>query len=331
MERALQDVPVLDFGHLLQRPFATQLLDDMGADIVKVGRTGAGDMFREMARGMSDVANMHRYYVVCVPRHPSRSLVQSVEVVSSSRGVLSGESRIAAGYRPGNVWLVTKPCVFRYDEAHSRLVVVEIMPGATRDEIIEHTGFKVLFNPACRPVEPVSENELFVLRRQVDPLGIRRLKFIGAKERSTLHDEILKRPREGLRYRWSRRLTSSRETYVTPLSPTLSIGFRRKRTLPRSTPEVSVTNAQRTSALPKDRRWGGVVSLKLGSLSYRQVSGDWDLASALTSSAVLLTHPTGCFAAMRREPGRSDYGWIRQQGEITSDRSLVHKPASGAL
>ncbi|SMY09752.1 CaiB/BaiF CoA transferase family protein [Flavimaricola marinus] len=48
MEKALEGIKVLDFSHLLQGPFATQLLGDMGADIVKIERAGTGDMFRGM-------------------------------------------------------------------------------------------------------------------------------------------------------------------------------------------------------------------------------------------------------------------------------------------
>ena len=48
MPKALEDVTVLDFSHLLQGPFATQLLGDMGANIIKVERPGQGDLFRTM-------------------------------------------------------------------------------------------------------------------------------------------------------------------------------------------------------------------------------------------------------------------------------------------
>jgi len=48
MNKALEGVRVLDFSHLLQGPFATQLLGDMGADIIKIERAGKGDMFRSM-------------------------------------------------------------------------------------------------------------------------------------------------------------------------------------------------------------------------------------------------------------------------------------------
>lgn len=48
MNKALEGVRVLDFSHLLQGPFATQLLGDLGADIIKIERAGSGDMFRRL-------------------------------------------------------------------------------------------------------------------------------------------------------------------------------------------------------------------------------------------------------------------------------------------
>ena len=36
MNKALEGVRILDFSHLLQGPFATQMLGDMGADVIKI-------------------------------------------------------------------------------------------------------------------------------------------------------------------------------------------------------------------------------------------------------------------------------------------------------
>ncbi|XWN28988.1 MAG: CaiB/BaiF CoA-transferase family protein [Devosia sp.] len=47
-EKALKDVVILDFSHLLQGPFATLLLGDLGANVIKVERPGQGDLFRTM-------------------------------------------------------------------------------------------------------------------------------------------------------------------------------------------------------------------------------------------------------------------------------------------
>lgn len=48
MALALEGVKVLDFTQLLQGPYATQMLGDMGADIIKIEKYGSGDLFRTM-------------------------------------------------------------------------------------------------------------------------------------------------------------------------------------------------------------------------------------------------------------------------------------------
>ncbi|MEM1484302.1 CaiB/BaiF CoA-transferase family protein [Oscillospiraceae bacterium PP1C4] len=48
MKKALEGITVLDFSQLLAGPFATMMLADMGATVIKVERIGSGDSFRGM-------------------------------------------------------------------------------------------------------------------------------------------------------------------------------------------------------------------------------------------------------------------------------------------
>jgi crotonobetainyl-CoA:carnitine CoA-transferase CaiB-like acyl-CoA transferase len=48
MQQALEHIKVLDFTQLLQGPYATQMMGDLGADIIKIEKAGSGDLYRSM-------------------------------------------------------------------------------------------------------------------------------------------------------------------------------------------------------------------------------------------------------------------------------------------
>ncbi|MER8831102.1 CoA-transferase [Mesorhizobium sp. M0938] len=141
--------------------------------------------------GMADVANMHRDYLLYVPRHSVQSLVETVEIASSARGLLTQNEREPMGYRTGEALVFTDLCVFRLDRSSRELVVIETMPDITQQQIRDATGFPVTFDADCREIPFPSNDTLGVLRNRIDPLGLRRLEFVSAKERGALIAKIL--------------------------------------------------------------------------------------------------------------------------------------------
>lgn len=145
--------------------------------------------------GMADVANMHRDYLLYVTRHSPQSIVEKVEIASSARGLLTEAERQPYGYRTGKALVFTDLCVLRLDPVTRKLVVIETMPGVTRQQIEDATGFPAEFDAGCRETALPSAETLRILRERIDPLGLRRLEFVSAKERGALIAGILEADR----------------------------------------------------------------------------------------------------------------------------------------
>jgi glutaconate CoA-transferase subunit A len=155
-------------------------------------RKPSGGLIRLSGQGgMADVANMHRDYLLYVPRHSVQSLVDKVEIASSARGLLTPAERERMGYRTGKALVFTDLCVFRLDQTSRELTVIETMPGVTMQQIRDGTGFAVTFDAGCQEISQPSNDTLAILRNRIDPLGLRRLEFVSAKERGALIAEIL--------------------------------------------------------------------------------------------------------------------------------------------
>ena len=70
MSGPLDGVRVLDLSRILAAPFATQLLGDLGADVIKVERPGTGDDARQYGPPFLD--NPRARYV----RQPPRAMLR---------------------------------------------------------------------------------------------------------------------------------------------------------------------------------------------------------------------------------------------------------------
>src|SRR2546429_7013076 len=59
MAKALEGVRILDFTHVQSGPTCTQLLAWLGADVIKVEKTGSGDITREQLRDIPGVDSLY--------------------------------------------------------------------------------------------------------------------------------------------------------------------------------------------------------------------------------------------------------------------------------
>jgi glutaconate CoA-transferase subunit A len=157
--------------------------------------TPAGRRLRLSGQGgMADVANMHRHFVIYLPRQSPLNTPERVEFSTAARGILTAADREAAGYQPGDVALVTNLAVFRLDEATGRLRVAQVFPWTTFLGLRDATGFELGIDSLDGiPVVPTpTPAELDALRRRVDPLGIRKLEFVPSRDRGPLLEETIR-------------------------------------------------------------------------------------------------------------------------------------------
>lgn len=141
--------------------------------------------------GMADVANLHRDFVIYLPRQDKRNTVNTLETVSAQRAWKSAKQRKSYGLMPGRMVVITNLCVFELDPEADELLVSKLHPGVDAADVQRFTGFEVkLASDVTRTTAP-TDAELTALREEIDPLGICRLDFVPAKQRLALINEIL--------------------------------------------------------------------------------------------------------------------------------------------
>jgi glutaconate CoA-transferase, subunit A len=141
--------------------------------------------------GMADVANMHRHFLLYVPRHSPLALVEAVGVASASRGILTDDERSVAGLLPGRVKLVTNLGVFELDHATRQLELTGLHHGVDLETVRDETGFELVVADRCVSLAAPTRDELEVLRTEVDPIGLCRLEFVPASQRAGLLAEVI--------------------------------------------------------------------------------------------------------------------------------------------
>ena len=179
-------------GKISHETVATAQVDRFGRTNTIEVRSPSGRVIRLPGQGgMADVANMHQHFLLYVTRHSPLALVESVDVSSAARGLLTDEERLSAGLRPGVVKVVTNLCVFELDHASRELQLVSLHPGVELADVERETGFEVVRSPSLDRTQPPSAAELELIATEIDPLGIRHLEFMPARERGAFLAELI--------------------------------------------------------------------------------------------------------------------------------------------
>jgi len=126
-------------------------------------------------------------FIIWTTRHRKRvsssgreiyTLVEKVDFITSTGFYEGGDSREKLGIHGGGPYkTVTELGVFGFDEETKIMKLETIHPDVTVDDIIENTMFRPVIPDKVEVTPPPTEDELEILRTQVDPTGVRKVEF----------------------------------------------------------------------------------------------------------------------------------------------------------
>lgn len=124
------------------------------------------------AAGLPDGVPVEQRLYMYVPRHDRHCFVSKLDFVSAPG--------VEEGAKPHCI--VTNLAVLRF-AADGVLEVESLLPGVTRAEVQDQTGFALRFRPRLVPFRALDADRLAVLRRDIDPQSLRDLERHVGEER----------------------------------------------------------------------------------------------------------------------------------------------------
>lgn len=139
-------------------------------NLIGLGKDGNFTLRGPGTIGINDIVVGVTQEYIFLTNHDRARLVERVDYISMPGRAICREMGFPGG---GPKWIVTPRCVFDFDEADQARLHA-LFPGHTEEEIRRDTGFEFQASPDLFEVPPPTEEELSVLRTQVDPRGVLR-------------------------------------------------------------------------------------------------------------------------------------------------------------
>ena len=135
--------------------------------------------------GMPDVTTNSEHACLYVPRHSRITFVETLDFISGMGHV----PRRKRGRGP--IYLITD--LGQFDWANGRMRLTSTHPGVSVEDVQKKTGLTLEIAPDVHETPPPSDEDIRLLREQIDPLGVRKLETLGGAARKDLLREILER------------------------------------------------------------------------------------------------------------------------------------------
>lgn len=122
--------------------------------------------------GANDLGSLC-HQTITLMRHSKRSFVEKIDFITTP-GFLTGPgAREKAGLpsESGPYRVITQLGVMGFDEDSRKMKLISVHPGITIEEIKENTSFKLIIGEDVIETTAPTEDELRLLRREIDPTG----------------------------------------------------------------------------------------------------------------------------------------------------------------
>jgi glutaconate CoA-transferase subunit B len=123
--------------------------------------------------GANDLASLCWKTLVITP-HDKRRFSAKLDFLTTP-GYLTGPgARERAGLFPGTgpYKVISTLALMGYDPASKRMRVESLHPGVSKEDVIANTGFEMLFANSILTTEEPTDDELKILREEIDPQGL---------------------------------------------------------------------------------------------------------------------------------------------------------------
>jgi len=123
--------------------------------------------------GANDLASLCWKTFVIMP-HDKKRFVDHLDFLTTP-GYLTGPgAREKAGLPPGSgpYKVITTLALMGYDPLSKRMKVESLHPGVTNQDVVDNTGFELLFADPLHVTPEPTDEELRILREEVDPEGV---------------------------------------------------------------------------------------------------------------------------------------------------------------
>jgi glutaconate CoA-transferase subunit B len=124
--------------------------------------------------GANDVASFAQRLIIIIAKQSKRTFVNKLDFLTTP-GFLDGpgaREKVGLPKGTGPYRVITQLGIYGFDERTKRLELISLHPGVSVDEVMENSQFEIMLPSKVETSREPTDEELRILRQEIDPAGI---------------------------------------------------------------------------------------------------------------------------------------------------------------